>query len=132
MQVHNADHSSHYPFVLSKVWSYNLDSAFHYVPLSNHPILILWQCLVTFLNVLYEGRGDVLSQSRQGLKAETVKHLVILPCQHFEAVFLLITVKFNFTPSHSLFKDVFSREDKILTAIYTLQKLPITLSLKQM
>lgn len=50
--------------------------------------------------------GYILSQSSQRLWARIVKHLIVLPCQNFEATFLLITVKFNFTPFHSLFKDV--------------------------
>lgn len=85
---------------------YNLDSLFHYVPLSNHLILILWRCLVTFLNVLYEGQAMFCHNHAKDSWAGTVKHLVTLPCQHFEAIFLLITVRFNFTPFHSLFKDV--------------------------
>lgn len=32
-------------------------SLFHWGPLSTHPILILWQCLVTFLYVVYEGQA---------------------------------------------------------------------------
>lgn len=50
--------------------------------------------------------GYILSQSSQRLWARIVKYLIVTPCQNFEAIFLLITVKFNFTPFHSLFKDV--------------------------
>lgn len=50
--------------------------------------------------------GDVFSQSCQSLQARRVKPSTILPHQHRETIFLLITVKFNFTPFHSLFKDV--------------------------
>lgn len=57
VQVHDVSHSLLYPCVLSEVWRYNLDSPFHYVPLSNHLIFILRQRLVTFLNALYEGRA---------------------------------------------------------------------------